>query len=134
MKKDSNSNLEAARVLAGVPTSEEMRGPFPIMSTPYLENGERGYKLTEAYAMYRLLIDQRNFPEGLRGYSLYLLQQEGIFKNLVSRQYEDAKVTEGGSFGAGHRWRLDTVTLSERQKGELDQLLKDMMDFVGGER
>jgi len=94
------------------------------------ERGERGRTLTEAYAMYRLLIDQRNMPGGLRGYSLYLLQKEGVFKNLVSRQYDKAKVTEGGSFGVGKKWKLETVMLTERQKLELDLLLKDMTDFV----
>ena len=29
--------------------------------------------------MYRLLIDQRNMPGGLRGYSLYFLNKEGVF-------------------------------------------------------
>jgi len=94
------------------------------------ERGERGYRLTEAYAMYRLLVDQRNMPGGLRGYSLYLLQKEGVFKNLVSRQYQDAKVTEGGSFGAGRKWKLETVSLTDRQKAELDLLLRDMGDFI----
>jgi len=95
------------------------------------ERGERGAKLAEAFAMYRLLVDQRNFPGGLRGYSLYLLNKEGVFKNMVSRQYEKADVTEGGSFGAGRRWKLDTVTLKELQKKELDRLYDDMMEFVG---
>ena len=94
------------------------------------ESGERGYRLTEAFAMYRLLVDQRNFPAGLRGYSLYLLKKEGVFSNMVSRQYEKAKVTEGGSFGSGRRWRLETVKLNDLQKEELDRLYEDMMDFV----
>ena len=94
------------------------------------ERGERGLKLTEAYAMYRLLIDQRNMPGGLRGYSLYLLKKEGVFRNMVSRQYEKANVTEGGSFGAGRRWKLDKVTLNDLQKKELDLLYDDMMEFV----
>ena len=98
------------------------------------EKGERGLRLTTAYAMYRLLIDQRNMPGGLRGYSLYLLQREGVFKNLVSRQYDKAKVTEGGSFGTGRKWKLETVTLTDRQKRELDLLLRDMMDFCTTER
>ena len=93
------------------------------------ERGERGLRLTEAYAMYRLLIDQRNMPGGLRGYSLYILQREGIFKNLVSRQYDKAKVTEGGSFGTGSRWKLETVQLTDRQKKEINILLHDMMEF-----
>ena len=95
------------------------------------ERGERGARLTEAFAMYRLLIDQRNFPGGLRGYSLYLLNREGVFKNMVSRQYEKANVTERGSFGSGRRWKLETVTLNDLQKKELDRLYEDMMDFTG---
>ena len=96
--------------------------------------GERGRPLTEAYAMYRLLIDQRNIPGGLRGYSLYLLNKAGVFRNMVSRQYEKANVTEGGSFGAGKRWRLETTTLNALQKKELDMLYDDMLDFVGKPR
>ena len=94
------------------------------------ERGERGLALSEAFAMYRLLIDQRNFPGGLRGYSLYLLNKEGVFTNMVSRQYEKAKVTEGGSFGAGRRWKLETTALSDLQRVELDLLYSDMMNFV----
>ena len=94
------------------------------------ERGERGLALTEAFAMYRLLIDQRNFPAGLRGYSLYLLVKEGVFANMVSRQYANAKVTEGGSFGSCREWKLETVKLTERQKRELDRLLGEMKAFV----
>ena len=94
------------------------------------ERGERGLSLTEAYAMYRLLIDQRNMPGGLRGYSLYLLCREGIFRNMVSRQYEKAKITEGGSFGAGRKWKLDAVELNDLQKRELDLLHEQMMEFT----
>ena len=93
------------------------------------ERGERGLALTEAYAMYRLLIDQRNMPGGLRGYSLYLLNKAGVFSNMVSRQYEQAKVTEGGSFGAGRRWKLETTELNDLQKKELDLLYDDMIEY-----
>ena len=104
----------------------------PILGTIWrlYESGERGARLSEAYAMYRLLIDQRNFPEGLRGYSLYLLQKEGLCRSLVSRQYHHREVTEGGTFGWGDGWKLETVELTERQKAELDALYDDMMDFV----
>ena len=95
------------------------------------EKGERGLALTEAYAMYRLLIDQRNIPSGLREYSLYLLCKEGVFKNLVSRVYENSKVTEGGMFGAGRNWKLHTVKLNDIQKKELDLLCAEMMEFSG---
>ena len=82
--------------------------------------------------MYRLLVDQRNFPGGLRGYSLYLLNKEGVFTNMISRQYVDAKVTEGGSFGSGKKWKLHRTELNDLQKKELDRLYGDMMEFVGG--
>ena len=86
---------------------------------------------TRAYAMYRLLIDQRNFPGGgLRDYSLYLLEKAGIFRNRVTRRYLKNKETEGGSFGVGHEWRLDTVEISPRQLKELDALYDEMIDFV----
>ena len=98
------------------------------------ERGERGLSLAQAYAMYRLLIDQRNMPNGLRGYSLYLLCKEGVFKNLLSRQYDKAEVTEGGSFGAGNKWKLDTVKLNDLQKRELDLLLAQMLEFSGMEQ
>lgn len=94
------------------------------------ERGERGVELTEAFAMYRLLIDQRNFPGGLRGYSLYLLNKVGVFTNMVSRQYEKGKNTEGGSFGDGKKWKLVKTELKDMQKKELDCLFEDMMDFV----
>ena len=68
------------------------------------------------------------------GYSLYFLNKEGVFTNMVSRQYEKAKVTEGGSFGTGRKWKLDTVKLSDRQIKELDLLFKDMTDFVGRDK
>jgi hypothetical protein len=56
-----------------------------------------------------------------------------VFKNMVSRQYEKAKVTEGGSFGAGRKWKLETVKLSDRQKAELDLLCADMLAFCAAQ-
>jgi len=91
--------------------------------------GERGLPLTEAYAMYRLLIDQRNFPDGLRGYPLYYLCKEGIFTNCLSREYKNGKVLEGGSFGSGKAWKLTRVELNDVQKAELDLLYGEMLEF-----
>ena len=89
--------------------------------------GDRDDRMTAAFAMYRLLIDQRNFPGGgLRDYSLYFLEKEGIFRNRVSRRYADAKETEGGSFGTGKKWKLDTVKIPDRQKRELDLLYREI--------
>jgi len=94
------------------------------------ENGERGVRLAESFAMFRLLTDQRNFPEGLRGYHLYFLEKEGVFRNRISRQYVNVEVKDAGSFGVGRKWKLVDVKLTELQKKELDLLYRDMMDFV----
>lgn len=94
--------------------------------------GDRAREVA-AFAMYRLMIDQRNFPGGLRGYSLYLLEKEGLARNLVSREYKEMIVTEGGNFGSpSGGWKLGTVQLSNRQKRELDMLYEDMFEFVDG--
>lgn len=96
----------------------------------HLDGDSKG-DLASAYAMYRLLIDQRNFVGGgLRGYNLYLLQKEGVFTNFVSREYVKKKATEGGDFGNGHEWKLSTITIPDRQKAELDLLYADMLRFV----
>ena len=94
------------------------------------ERGERGLALTKDYAMFRLLCDQRNFPGGLRGYPLYFLEKAGVFKNRVSRAYVNNRVTEGGSFGTGHEWKLTKVELDDRQKKELDLLFDEMMMYA----
>ena len=97
--------------------------------------GDPDGKMTDAYALYRLLIDQRNFPGGgLRDYSLYFLEKEGIFRNRISRRYADAKETEGGSFGDGRKWRLDQVEISERQARELDLLYAKILEALDGRR
>ena len=96
----------------------------------HLDGDSKG-DLAAAYAMYRLIIDQRNFEGGgLRGYNLYLLQKEGVFKNLVSRDYNKSKVTEGGNFGTGHAWKLTKLEIPARQRAELDLLYADMLRFV----
>ena len=93
------------------------------------ERGDPDGKMTNAFAMYRLLIDQRNVPGGgLRDYSLYFLEKEGLFRNRVSRRYAKGKETEGGSFGSGHEWKLDEVKISDRQKAELDLLYAKILE------
>lgn len=120
---------------AGLITERVAYAPILGLVWKLHEAGERGVDLSAAYAMYRLLIDQRNFPGGLRGYSLYLLQKEGLVKTLVSREYKEMTVTEGGTFGnAAKGWKLGTVELSDRQRRELDQLMDDMFSFVTAKR
>ena len=95
------------------------------------DSRENDDRLTAAYALYRLMIDQRNFPGGgLRNYSLYYLVKEGIFKTTVTRRYVNVRETEGGSFGYGNEWKLDKLELPEIQRRELDRLHDTMMRFV----
>ena len=94
------------------------------------KSGDRGVKLAEAFAMFRLFCDQKNFPGGLRGYHLYLLEKEGVFKNRISRQYKNADVKDAGSFGTSREWKLVDVKLNDLQKKELDLLYEDMMTYA----
>jgi len=98
------------------------------------ERGERGYRLAESFAMFRMLCDQRNFPEGLRGYHLYLLEKAGVFRNRLSRQYKNVVVRDAGSFGVGRDWELVDVKLTDLQVKELDLLYRDMLDFAATRR
>ncbi len=97
-----------------------------------MENNDRNGKLTLAYALFRLLIDQRGFPEGLRGYSLYYLQRQGVFKTTLSRVYLKAEQKEQGMVAVGDttKWKLSDIQLSELQKAELDECYDDMLRFV----
>lgn len=84
-------------------------------------------RLTMGYALYRLLIDQRDFdnePIKLRGYRLYFLQKAGVFKNRVSRVAVHPLET------MSKEWRLETdVPLTDSQKCELDYLYDAMLAF-----
>lgn len=106
----------------------------PILAKIWREHvaGDPHGELTASYAMFRLLIDQRNFPGkgGLRGYNLYMLLRAGVFKNLVSREYKILNVTEGGNFGVGRDWKLEKIEIPAMMKSELDLLYNDMMRFA----
>jgi len=97
-----------------------------------MENNDRHGKLTLAYALFRLLIDQRDFPGGLRGYSLYYLQHQGIFKTTVSRTYLKAEKKEQGTVAIGDttKWKLEHLKLTDLQKAELDECYDDMLRFL----
>ncbi len=88
--------------------------------------------LTAAYALFRLLIDQRNYPGGLRGYSLYYLQRQGVFKTTVSREYLKAEKKEQGTVAVGDnkKWKLGKLHLTADQKAELDECYDDMLRFI----
>ena len=49
-------------------------------------HSDRRAKVVRFHAFFCALLFERNFPDGLRGYSLYLHQKEGLCRSLASRQ------------------------------------------------
>ena len=100
-----------------------------------MKNGDPDGRLMETYAVYRYMIDQRAIPGGsLRGYSLYYLKKLGLFKTTLSRTYLKSKVTESGTFGEGHGWKLEDLSLTDAQRAELDANFEAMNRFLEAAR
>lgn len=98
-----------------------------------IKNKDADGTLTQAYALYRLLIDQRNLESNsLRGYSLYYLKRLGVFKNTISRDYIEKIVTPAGTYPIGDKtaWKLVTYELSADDAAELDKCYDDTMNFI----
>ena len=96
-----------------------------------MKNGDPDGRLMETYAVYRYMIDQRAIPGGsLRGYSLYYLKKLGLFRTTLSRVYLKSKVTESGTFGEGHEWKLEDLSLTDAQRAELDANFEAMNRFL----
>lgn len=98
-----------------------------------IKEGDPDDTLTQAYALYRLLIDQRNLESNsLRGYSLHLLMRLGVFKNTISRDYIEKIVTPAGTYPIGDKsvWKLVTYTLPADDAAELDKCFDDTMHFI----
>lgn len=99
-----------------------------------MQAGDPDGRLQEAYAMYRYLIDQRAIPGGsLRGYSLHYLKKLGLFRTTLSRTYLSSRVTESGTFGVGHDWKLVDLELTDAQRAELDANFEGMRRFLARE-
>ena len=99
-----------------------------------MENGDADGTLTQAFALFRLLIDQRGIPRGdMRGYALHYFKRLGLFETTVTRNYRNAKVAEQGIEGEGSAkdWKLEDLKLTSRQKAELDECYDDMLRFCG---
>lgn len=83
-----------------------VRGPFPILSTPFTESGAVDYEVLtrlwqlmdsgkdadtvrDIHAKLLLLFNLgQHLPGGdLRGFQLHLWKKRGVFKNMISRQY-----------------------------------------------
>ena len=97
-----------------------------------MENGDADGTLTQAFALYRLLIDQRGFPRGdMRGYALHYFKRLGLFNTTLARQYKKAKVQEQGIVAedSSTEWKLVDLKLTERQVAELDECYDDMLRF-----
>ncbi len=107
----------------------------PIVSCIWdmMTDDEDDGNLTEAYAIYRLLIDQRFLPyESLRGYSLHYFVRLGLFDNTLSRVYSEEPDGQAGTYSREKKslWKLHEVELTGLQKQELDKCYDDMMKFV----
>ena len=98
-----------------------------------MQMGEKETCLTEAYAMYRLLMDQRFvIHDTLRGYALYYLMRQGVFDNMLSRSYVVKPDVPNGLLAPEDKckWTLTEFELSDMQKAELDKCYDDMLEFV----
>ena len=98
-----------------------------------MKSGDKKGTLTEAYALYRLLIDQRFLAyDSLRGYSLYYFVRLGLFDNMLSRVYDGKPDAPGQTYSRERKtkWKLDDIVLSDSQKAELDKCYDDMMQFL----
>lgn len=118
---------------AGLISEKVAYAPITSLVWRYMKNGDEEGLLTEAFAMYRLMIDQRFvIHDSLRGYGLYYLMRLGIFDNMLSRSYA---VEADGPAGTHTRenkgkWKLTEFELTDMQKAELDKCYDDMMNFV----
>lgn len=107
--------------------------PLTSLIWELMKDNDRKGILTEAYAMYRLLIDQRFvIHDSLRGYALHYFVRLGIFDNMLSRAYSTEPDGPGGTYSKERKaqWKLEKFILSESQKEELDKCYDDMMKFV----
>ena len=118
---------------AGLISERVAYAPIVSMIWKSMKKGDKKGHLTEAYALYRLLIDQRFLPyDSLRGYSLYYLVRLGLFNNMLSRTYATEPDGANGTYTKENKskWVLSDIELSEIQKAELDKCYDDMMKFV----
>lgn len=107
----------------------------PVVSCIWkmMQNNDRKGHLTEAYALYRLLIDQRFLPyDSLRGYSLHYFVRLGLFDNTISRIHASDPDADNGTYRreSKREWKLNEISLTKTQELELDRCYDDMMLFV----
>ena len=118
---------------AGLISEKIAYAPITSLVWQEMKKGEKEDCLTEAFAMYRLMIDQRFvIHDSLRGYGLYYLMRLGVFDNMLSRSYVVQPEIPNGSLAPQDKcmWTLTEFELSDMQKAELDKCYEDMMKFV----
>ena len=118
---------------AGLISEKVAYAPIASLVWQQMQMGEKETCLTEAYAMYRLLMDQRFvIHDTLRGYALYYLMRQGVFDNMLSRSYVVKPDVPNGLLSPEDKckWTLTEFELSDMQKAELDNCYDDMLEFV----
>ena len=118
---------------AGLISEKIAYAPITSLVWQEMKKGENETCLTEAFAMYRLMIDQRFVVhDSLRGYGLYYLMRLGVFDNMLSRSYVVQPAVPNGSLAPEDKckWELTEFELTDMQKAELDKCYDDMMKFV----
>ena len=118
---------------AGLISEKIAYAPITSLIWQQMQMGDKETCLTEAYAMYRLLIDQRFIiHDTLRGYALYYLMRQGVFDNMLSRSYTVKPEIPNGLLAPEDKckWTLTEYEISDMQKAELDKCYDDMIEFV----
>lgn len=93
-----------------------------------LENGDKNDTLTDAWAKYVLMLNLRNFIDGndLRGHHLYVLQKRGIFKNLLSREFE----WKNGKRIIPKNMILKELKFTQAQKDEVETCFASLSPYL----
>ena len=118
---------------AGLISERVAYSPIVSLVWQQMELGDKESCLTEAYAMYRLMIDQRFIVhDKLRGYGLYYFTRLGVFDNMLSRVYADKADGPEGNYTRENKgkWTLKNFEMTPTQQAELDKCYDDMMRFV----
>ena len=118
---------------AGLVSEKIAYAPITSLIWQQMQMGDKETCLTEAYALYRLLMDQRFvIHDTLRGYALYYLMRQGVFDNMISRSYSVTPEVPNGLLAPDDKckWTLTEFELSDMQKAELDKCYDDMLKFV----
>ena len=118
---------------AGLISEKIAYAPITSLIWQQMKKGDKETCLTEAYAMYRLLMDQRFIiHDTLRGYALYYLMRQGVFDNMLSRSYTVKADVPNGLLSPEDKcqWTLTEFEISDMQKAELDKCYDDMLKFV----